>query len=82
MAQPRIAAGALFHDTAGRVPLLRPTYKDFWDLPGGYVEPGESPYAACAGLKTGSQVGFASAAARRSRYRFSGWLVANRAAAR
>jgi 8-oxo-dGTP pyrophosphatase MutT (NUDIX family) len=48
MAQPRIAAGALFHDTAGRILLLRPTYKDFWDLPGGYVEPGESPYAACA----------------------------------
>jgi 8-oxo-dGTP pyrophosphatase MutT (NUDIX family) len=47
MAQPRIASGALFLDTAGRVLLLRPTYKDFWDLPGGYVEPGESPYAAC-----------------------------------
>lgn len=26
--------------------MLRPTYKDFWDIPGGYVEPGESPYAA------------------------------------
>lgn len=47
MAQPRVAAGALFHDTAGRILLLRPTYKNFWDLPGGYVEPGESPYAAC-----------------------------------
>lgn len=48
MAQPRVAAGALFFDTAGRILLLRPTYKDFWDIPGGYVEPGESPYAACA----------------------------------
>lgn len=47
MAQPRVAAGALFHDTAGRILLLRPTYKDFWDIPGGYVEPGESPHAAC-----------------------------------
>jgi 8-oxo-dGTP diphosphatase len=47
MAQPRVAAGALFHDTAGRILLLRPTYKDYWDIPGGYVEPGESPYAAC-----------------------------------
>jgi 8-oxo-dGTP pyrophosphatase MutT (NUDIX family) len=47
MAQPRVAAGALFLDTAGRILLLRPTYKDFWDIPGGYVEPGESPYAAC-----------------------------------
>jgi 8-oxo-dGTP diphosphatase len=48
MAQPRVAAGALFLDTAGRILLLRTTYKDFWDIPGGYVEPGESPYAACA----------------------------------
>ena len=48
MAQPRVAAGALFLDTAGSILLVRPTYKDFWDIPGGYVEPGESPYAACA----------------------------------
>jgi 8-oxo-dGTP diphosphatase len=27
--------------------MVRPTYKDYWDIPGGYVEPGESPYAAC-----------------------------------
>lgn len=47
MAQPRIAAGALFTDAQGRVLLLRPTYKQHWDLPGGYVEPGESPLAAC-----------------------------------
>lgn len=26
--------------------MLRTTYKDFWDVPGGYVEPGESPRAA------------------------------------
>jgi ADP-ribose pyrophosphatase YjhB (NUDIX family) len=25
----------------------RPTYKDYWDIPGGYVEPGESPLGAC-----------------------------------
>jgi 8-oxo-dGTP pyrophosphatase MutT (NUDIX family) len=46
-AAPRVAAGALFLDTAGRVLMLRPTYKRHWDIPGGYVEPGESPYAAC-----------------------------------
>ncbi|MGY0005683.1 NUDIX domain-containing protein [Micromonospora sp. I033] len=27
--------------------LVRPTYKQHWDIPGGYVEPGESPHAAC-----------------------------------
>ncbi|OKI53669.1 NUDIX hydrolase, partial [Micromonospora sp. CB01531] len=46
MARPRVAAGALFSDAAGRVMLVRPTYKDHWDIPGGYVEPGESPRAA------------------------------------
>jgi 8-oxo-dGTP diphosphatase len=47
MAQPRVAAGALFADGQGRVLMVRPTYKDYWDIPGGYVEPGESPRAAC-----------------------------------
>jgi ADP-ribose pyrophosphatase YjhB (NUDIX family) len=28
--------------------MLRPTYKEYWDIPGGYVEPGEAPSAACA----------------------------------
>ena len=27
--------------------LVRPTYKPYWDVPGGYVEPGESPLQAC-----------------------------------
>ena len=31
----------------GRVLLVHPTYKDTWDVPGGYVERGESPAAAC-----------------------------------
>ena len=47
MAMPRIAAGALFRDSHGRVLLVHPTYKKIWDIPGGYVEPGESPLAAC-----------------------------------
>ena len=46
-ATPRVAAGALFLDPAGRVLLVHPTYKDSWDIPGGYVEQGESPAAAC-----------------------------------
>src|SRR5215218_906073 len=46
-ARARLAAGALFFDDAGRVLLVKPTYKDGWDIPGGYVEPGESPRVAC-----------------------------------
>jgi 8-oxo-dGTP diphosphatase len=45
-ARPRAASGALFFDHAGRVMLVRPTYKPMWDIPGGYVESGESPAAA------------------------------------
>jgi ADP-ribose pyrophosphatase YjhB (NUDIX family) len=47
MATPRIAAGALFFDESGRILLVKPGYKDGWEIPGGYVEPGESPRAAC-----------------------------------
>lgn len=47
MATPRVAAGALFFDEAGRILLVKPHYKEGWDIPGGYVEPGESPRAAC-----------------------------------
>src|SRR3954462_11446631 len=46
MARPRVAAGVLVHDAQGRVLMVRPTYKDGWDIPGGYVEPDESPTAA------------------------------------
>jgi ADP-ribose pyrophosphatase YjhB (NUDIX family) len=47
MATPRVAAGALFFDEQDRVLLVRPSYKQHWDISGGYVEPGESPHAAC-----------------------------------
>lgn len=42
----RMGAGALFVDELGRVLLVEPTYKDYWELPGGVVEGGESPGAA------------------------------------
>ncbi|MEC3976234.1 NUDIX hydrolase [Amycolatopsis sp. H20-H5] len=45
-ATPRIAAGALFVD-GDRVLLVRKTYGNRWDIPGGYVDRGESPAAAC-----------------------------------
>jgi ADP-ribose pyrophosphatase YjhB (NUDIX family) len=46
-ATPLMAAGALFFDEAGHVLLVEPTYKDYLDIPGGYVEQGESPLQAC-----------------------------------
>lgn len=46
-ATPRLAAGALFVDTAGRPLLVKPSYKPGWEIPGGYANIGESPLAAC-----------------------------------
>lgn len=45
-ATPRVSAGVLFLDDSGRVLLVQSPYKSYWDLPGGYVEPGESPRQA------------------------------------
>ncbi|MES4902430.1 MULTISPECIES: NUDIX hydrolase [unclassified Streptomyces] len=47
MARPRMAAGALFCDAQDRVLLVRPSYKPMWEVPGGYIETGESPLSAC-----------------------------------
>jgi 8-oxo-dGTP pyrophosphatase MutT (NUDIX family) len=38
----------LFFDEADRILLVQPTYKDHWDIPGGYVETGETPAQAAA----------------------------------
>ncbi|MGH3901924.1 MAG: NUDIX domain-containing protein [Pseudonocardiaceae bacterium] len=43
-----VAAGVLFFDDAERILLVQPTYKDYWDIPGGYVETGETPVQAAA----------------------------------
>lgn len=45
-ATPRMAAGALFID-GERVLLVRKTYGNRWDIPGGYINRGESPADAC-----------------------------------
>jgi 8-oxo-dGTP diphosphatase len=45
-ATPRVSAGALFTD-GDRVLLVHKTYGNGWDIPGGYVDAGESPAAAC-----------------------------------
>lgn len=41
------AAGVLFYRN-GNVLMLQPSYKRHWDLPGGIVEPGESPKDAAS----------------------------------
>ncbi|MDJ0925250.1 MAG: NUDIX hydrolase [Acidimicrobiia bacterium] len=41
------AAGALFRSQSGDVLLVEPVYKTTWEIPGGIVESGESPAAAC-----------------------------------
>lgn len=48
MAHARAAAGVLFFDEDGRVLLVRPSYKPGWDIPGGYLHPGETPSEAAA----------------------------------
>jgi 8-oxo-dGTP pyrophosphatase MutT (NUDIX family) len=43
-----VSAGALIFDAAGRLLILKPTYKTGWTIPGGVMEPtGESPWQAC-----------------------------------
>ena len=46
-ARKLISAGALILDAIGRVLIVKPTYKDGWEIPGGIVEAAESPLAAC-----------------------------------
>ncbi|MFF0492498.1 NUDIX domain-containing protein [Nocardia sp. NPDC004068] len=45
-ATPRLASGALFVKGED-ILLVRKTYGDRWDIPGGYVDRGESPASAC-----------------------------------
>lgn len=43
-----VSAGALIFDEAGRVLILKPTYKSGWTIPGGVMEAdGETPWEAC-----------------------------------
>lgn len=53
----RLIAHVLFRDEAGRVLLLETTYKQDWELPGGVVEPGESPRAG-AEREVGEELGY------------------------
>ena len=42
----RMSAGVLLHDDTHRVVLVEPSYKPDWDIPGGVVDHGESPWHA------------------------------------
>lgn len=44
----RMGAGAVIRDLDGNVLIVKPTYKEAWELPGGAVERDESPARACA----------------------------------
>lgn len=40
-----VGAGAIFYDDAGRILLVRPTYRDdTWEIPGGGLDHGEHPH--------------------------------------
>jgi len=43
----RMAAGCLFFNDNGEVLLVKPTYKESWEIPGGVTEDNESPKQCC-----------------------------------
>lgn len=43
----RMAAGCVLFNRKGDLMLLKPTYKDGWEIPGGVVEDDESPKMCC-----------------------------------
>ena len=43
----RVSAGCLFFDKSQRLLIVKPTYKEGWEIPGGAVNANESPLAAC-----------------------------------
>jgi 8-oxo-dGTP pyrophosphatase MutT (NUDIX family) len=47
-ARARAAAGVLFFDEQDRVLMVVPSYKDYRDIPGGYIDRGETPKEAAA----------------------------------
>jgi 8-oxo-dGTP pyrophosphatase MutT (NUDIX family) len=56
--RPYMGSGVLFRDGAGGVLLVRPSYKPGWDIPGGVIEPGESPLTAAV-RETEEELGLA-----------------------
>ena len=46
--RPFASAGALFFDDDGHLLIVEPVYRSTWEIPGGMIERGETPRAACA----------------------------------
>lgn len=42
----RMAAGIIIFDSAGRMLIVKPSYKDHWSVPGGVIDKNESPRVA------------------------------------
>ena len=42
-----MGAGCLFFDTQGKILIVKPVYRDTWNLPGGVIEANESPRNGC-----------------------------------
>ena len=42
-----MGAGALLRNSNGELLIVKPTYKDGWEIPGGVVESNDSPLPAC-----------------------------------
>ena len=42
-----MGAGCLLFNSEDEILIVKPTYKDYWTLPGGVVEQNESPRDAC-----------------------------------
>lgn len=45
-ARKRVSTKVIIRDHGGRILLVNPTYKEYWDLPGGMAEANESPRVA------------------------------------
>lgn len=46
-AKKSMGSGCIFLNKKGEILLVKPTYKDYWALPGGGVEEKESPMSGC-----------------------------------
>ncbi len=42
-----MGAGILFFNKEGKFIIVKPTYKDYWEIPGGCIDKDESPWNAC-----------------------------------
>ena len=42
-----MGSGALFFNDKGEILIVKPTYKDGWEIPGGGTEEDESPWTTC-----------------------------------